>query len=207
MLTAYEADVTLRITKIFFNQKKSDTFIRFSAVPVHKLHPTVTSKIDFYEVKAPETISPEPAEGEIWEIKGSSTWEQTKSHDRNYFVKQHYINVDSATLILPENPVGFISFIANTPHFKGIGEKIAQDLWTKFKGETYNILKNGEIAKLLTIKGLGETSANSLISGYKKFSYLKYSTFFTKHEIPVPIQKRIYKFGSVVDNCCPFKWN
>ncbi len=199
MLTAYEADVTLRITKMYFNFKKTDTSIRFSAVPVDKLHHTVTSKIDFYEVKAPETISPEPAEGEIWEIKGKASYEQIKSHDRNYFVKQHYINVDSAKIILPENPIGFISFIANTPHFKGIGEAIGQGLWTKFKSDTYNILKNGEIAKLLTVKGLGEASALSLISGYKKFSYLKYSAYFTKHEIPVPVQKRIYKFKGVAD--------
>ena len=199
MLTAYEADVTLRITKIYFNYKKSDTSIRFSAVPVHQLHHTVTSKIDFYEIKAQETISPDPSEGEIWEIKGSATWEHQTSHDGNYLIKKHYLNADSAKLILPQNPVGFKSFIADTPHFKGVGPKVADNLWNKFKAETYSILKNKELSKLLTVDGLGERSAKSLITGYKKFSYLKYSTFFTKNEIPVEIQKRIYKFKGVAD--------
>ena len=136
---------------------------------------------------------------EIWEIQGSATWENKASHDGNYLVKQHYVNADSAKIILPENPVGFKSFIADTPHFKGVGPKVAENLWKKFKGETYNILKDAELSKLLTVDGLGEASAKSLITGYKKFSYLKYSTFFTKNEIPVKIQKRIYKFKGVAD--------
>jgi exodeoxyribonuclease V alpha subunit len=199
MQTAYEADLTVRITKMYKSYKKIDTSIRFSAVPVDKLHHTVTSKIDHYTIKARDTISPEPAEGEIWLIQGSASYEQTKSHNGKYFIKKHHVNVETAKLILPKNPVGFISFIAETPHFKGVGDTIAAGLWEKFKGNTYNILKNGEVSKLLTIKGLGKTSANSLISGYKKFSYLKYSKYFTKHEIPVPIQKRIYKFKGIAD--------
>ena len=197
--TAYEADLTVRITKIFFNHKKSDTSIRFSAVPIDKVHHAVTSKIDLYTVKARETISPEPFEGEIWSIKGMASFEQTKSHNGKYFIKKHHIIVNEAKIILPKSPIGFMSFITETPHFKGVGDTIAAGLWKKFKDNTYNILKNGEISKLLTIKGLGETSANSLISGYKKFSYLQYSEYFTKHEIPVKIQKRIYKFKGVAD--------
>ena len=159
----------------------------------------ISSKIDHFHIKAPESISPEPCEGEIWEIKGSASWEKTESYDGNYFIKKHHVNVDSASIILSQNPVGFKSFIADTPHFKGVGPKVAERLWAKFGPETYNILKYQELSKLLEVEGLGESSAQSLITGYKKFSYLKYSTFFTKHEIPVKIQKNIYKFKGVAD--------
>ncbi len=197
--TAYEADLTVRITKMYKSYKKSDTSISFSAVALHKSTHMVSSKIDHYKIIASESISPEPNEGEIWEIKGSASWEQEKSYDGNYFIKKHHVNVDTAKIILSQNPVGFKSFIADTPHFKGVGPQIADNLWEKFKGETYNILKNEELSKLLTVDGIGKKSAESLITGYKKFSYLKYSTYFTKHEIPVKIQKRIYKFKGVAD--------
>jgi len=197
--TAYEADLTVRITGVLKNFKKSDTSIRFTAVPVYKSSHLVSSKIDHYTINAADSISPDPNEGEIWEIKGEASWEQTKSYDGNYFIKKHHVNVDTAKIILSQNPVGFKYFIADTPHFKGVGPKVAENLWKKFKGETYNILKNAELSKLLTVDGIGKASAESLITGYKKFSYLKYSTFFTKHEIPVEIQKRIFKFKGVAD--------
>lgn len=197
--TAYEADLTVRITKIFFNHKKSDTSIRFSAVSIDKVHHTATSKIDLYTVKARETISPEPCEGEIWSIKGMASFEQTKSHNGKYFIKKHHVIVDEAKMILPKSPIGFKSFIADTPHFSGIGTGIAEILWKKFKSDIYNILKKRDLSKLLTVKDLGKTSAISLVAGFEKFNYLKYSKFFTKHEIPVSIQKKIYKFKGVND--------
>lgn len=197
--TAYEADLTVRITKIFFNHKKSDTSIRFSAVSIDKVHHTVTSKIDLYTVKARETISPEPCEGEIWSIKGMASFEQTKSHNGKYFIKKHHVIVDEAKMILPKSPIGFKSFIADTPHFSGIGPRIAENLWKKFKSDIYNILKKRDLSKLLTVKDLGKTSATSLVAGFEKFNYLKYSKFFTKYEIPVSIQKKIYKFKGVND--------
>lgn len=196
---AYEADLTVRITKIYFNHKKSDTSIRFSAVPIDKVHHTVSSKIDLYTIKARETISPEPFEGEIWSIKGMASFEQTKSHNGKYFIKKHHVIVDEAKIILPKSPVGFKSFIVTTPHFSGIGPAIAENLWKKFKSNIYNVLKKKDLSKLLTVKGLGKTSAISLITGFEKFNYLKYSKFFTKHEIPVSIQKQIYKFKGIND--------
>jgi exodeoxyribonuclease V alpha subunit len=197
--TAYEADLTVRITKIFFNHKKSDTSIRFSAVPVDKVHHAVTSKVDLYTVKARETISPEPFEGEIWSIKGMASFEQTKSHNGKYFIKKHHVIVDEAKMILPKSQIGFKSFIADTPHFSGIGPGIAENIWKIFKSDIYNILKKKDLSKLLTVKALGKTSAISLVTGFEKFNYLKYSKFFTKHEIPVSIQKQIYKFKGIND--------
>lgn len=199
MQTAYEADVTVRITKILKNFKKSSTYIHFNAVPVHKEEHTVLNKINHYTMKAPETISPEPCEGEIWSIKGNASWENAKSYDGNYFIKKHHVNVTDANIILSKNPVGFKSFIADTPHFVGIGISTAEKLWKKFGSNIYDILKQKKLTELLTIKGLGEASAKSLITGFEKFSYLKYSKFFTEHEIPVPVQKRIYKFKGVAD--------
>lgn len=99
MQTAYKADLTLRITRIFHNFKKNDTSIIFSAVPIDKVNHTVTSKIDHYTIKAPNTISPEPCEGEIWYIEGGASWEKVKSYDGNYFIKKHHVIADTAKII------------------------------------------------------------------------------------------------------------
>lgn len=199
MQTSYKADLVVRITKVFNNYKKKDTSINFSAVSVHKLHHTILSKIDYYTIKAPNTISPEPCEGEIWAIIGDASYEETESFDGNYFIKKHHVVVATAEIILSNNPVGFKSFIADTPHFEGIGIATAEKLWQTFGSNIYQILEEKNLSKLLTVKGLGNSSAVSLITGYDKFSYLKYSKFFTQYEIPVPIQKRIYKFKGVTD--------
>ncbi|TWX67150.1 AAA family ATPase [Colwellia demingiae] len=199
MQTGYEADLTVRITKIFTSTKKTKDYILFSAVSVHKTEHRVLSKIDYYTIKAPDTISPDPHEGEIWSIKGNASYEETPSFDGKYYIKKHHVNVVKAELILSKNPIGFKSFIADTPHFKGIGLSTAEKLWQEFGENIYQILENKDLAKLMTLKGLGKISAVALITGFEQFSYLKYSKFFTEHDIPVAIQKRIYKFNGVTD--------
>ena len=197
--TGYEADLVVRITKVYTPTKKTKDFIEFSAVSVDKTEHKVLSKINYYRIKTPNTISPEPSEGEVWSIKGGATYEEAPSFDGKYFIKKHNVNVAKAELILSKNPIGFKSFIADTPHFVGVGLAMAENLWEKFKEETYQILEDKNLAKLMTVKGIGKESAISLITGFEKFSYLKYSKFFTEYEIPVAIQKRIYKFNGFAD--------
>jgi exodeoxyribonuclease V alpha subunit len=132
------------------------------------------SKIDYYTLVAEDTIFPEPCEGEIWSVRGCATWEESPSFDGNYTIKKHHVNIEETVRILSKNPIGFKSFIADTPHFKGVGIATANKLWDKFGDETYKILEDKDLARLMTIKGLGEESAVSLITGYDKFSYLKH---------------------------------
>lgn len=195
----YKADLVVRITKIYTPTKKTKKFIEFSAVSVHKANHTVLSKINYYTIKAPNTISPAPHEGEIWSIKGDASYEEVPSFDGKYFIKKHHVNVAKAELILSKNPIGFKSFIADTPHFKGIGLATAEKLWKEFGEGIYLLLEDKNLSKLMTLKGLGQVFAVTLITGFEKFSYLKYSKFFTEYEIPVAIQKRIYKFNGMAD--------
>jgi exodeoxyribonuclease V alpha subunit len=200
-LTTYKADITVRITKVFTSFKENDPTITLSAVRVHNKHHTVLNKANYYTIKLPNTIFPEPSEGEIWSVTGDASYEEAASFDGNYFIKKHHINASAITakLILSNNPVGFKSFIADTPHFKGVGISTAERLWQTFSEGIYKVLEEKDLAKLLTVKHLGKESAISLITGYEKFSFLKHSKFFTTHEIPSEIQKRIYKFKEIND--------
>jgi len=155
--------------------------------------------VNYYTIKLSDTIFPEPSEGEIWSVAGEASYEEVTSFDGNYFIKKHYINANANTakLILSKNPIGFKSFIADTPHFKGVGISTAERLWQAFGENVYKVLEEKNLAKLLTVKRLGKESAISLITGYEKFSFLKYSKFFTDYGIPSQIQKRIYKFKGV----------
>lgn len=204
--TAYKADITVRITKVFTSFKQNDSTMTFSAVPVDNVHHTVLNKINYYTIKLSDTIFPEPSEGEIWSITGEASYEEAASFDGNYFIKKHHINADaiSAKLILSNNPVGFKSFIADTPHFKGVGISTAERLWQAFGEDVYRVLETKDLSKLLTVNHLGKESAISLITGYEKFSFLKHSKFFTEHGIPSQIQKRIYKFKGVNNRTLEF---
>lgn len=202
-MTLYEANITVRVTSVYDTFKKNDPSVYFRAVQVDKQTHAKSSAIDYYLIKAPNSILPNV--GEIWNVQGGASWKEAPSHDGNYVIRNHNINENvSAELVLSDNPIGFKSFIASTSHFKGVGPKLADALWSAFGTRTYELMERGDVDSLMSVKGLNRISAESLINGYKKFAYLKYSEFFTKYEIPVYVQRRIYNFnglsvGSVIN--------
>lgn len=199
MGVAYEADLSIRITQVYESKKKNDPTISLRGVRVNKDSHSVESKIDYYSVKLRNTVSPEPSIGEIWHVTGMASVEEAPSFDGNYIIKNHTVAGTKAELILSQNPIGFKSFIASTKHFKGIGTSMADKLWRAFGSDIYSILKNKDKASLLTVKGISDISAESLITGFKKFAYLKYAPFFTEKEIPIAIQNRMFKFKGLAD--------
>jgi exodeoxyribonuclease V alpha subunit len=195
----YAAQVTLRVTAIQPSFKNNGV-VRFRGVRVNKETHLKESSIDFYFIKAHEDkLSIDLTVGQIWTVTGDAKFEEKPSHNGNYTIKEHTIDdVQKCSIILPKSSQGFVEFIANDKQFVGIGPQKAPKLWKEFGSTIFDILESKDVKTLQKV--LTEQSAVKLIEGYEKYSYLKYSVWLADKNIPLSVQKRIFKFTSAGNN-------
>lgn len=187
-----EVTKTIRVTAIQYSFTKG--YIKFRGIAVHPKTHQKTSAIDYYFITVPDSnIELDPVIGQIWEVTGDIKTEDKPSHNGKYII--HHITFDEAIkckLILPKSNLAFITFISKDKAFKGIAEDKAEAIWIKFGSKIYQILASDDQSCLKSV--LTEKSINSLVKGYEKYKNLKYSVWLTEKNIPLPIQKRIFKF-------------
>jgi exodeoxyribonuclease V alpha subunit len=183
---------TIRVTAIQNSFKEG--FIKFRGIAVDPKTHQKTSAVDYYFITVLDSnIELAPIIGQIWEVTGDIKTEDKPSHNGKYII--HHITFDEAKkckLVLPKSNLAFINFISKDKAFKGIAEDKAEVIWKKFGSKIYQILASDDQSCLQSI--LTEKSIISLVKGYEKYKNLKYSVWLTEKGIPLPIQKRIFKF-------------
>lgn len=202
-VTTYAGEVTLRVTALqaSFDPK----WVRFRGVPVSAETHLKTSAKDFYNVKMPaKLLRVDLREGQIWALGGDAMRSNHPSYSGSYFETTHEFIAKTCKVIMPVSARAFVEFISKESAFEGIGPVYAAKLWKEFSASIFDILKNKDTEQLQQV--LTERSATKLIAGYEKYGYLKYSVWLDERQIPLPVQKRIFKFkiignnGQVVDS-------
>lgn len=197
MFSTYSGEVTLRVTGLqhSFNQK----WVRFRGVPVSAETHLKTSGKDFYNVKLPENIlTVDLRVGQIWTLVGDALRGNNENFYGTHYETTHEFVAKTCKVIMPVSSRAFVEFIATDKQFEGIGPVYAEKLWEKFGASIFDILKNKDTEKLQQV--LTERSAGKLIAGYEKYAYLKYSVWLDERQIPLPVQKRIFKFQNIGNN-------
>lgn len=185
-------EVTLRISRVQPSFIKGS--VRFSGVPVNKTTFSKVSAIDLYFVAiSDDSIPLEPTEGQVWHLKGKSTTEEKPSHDKKYIHRHHFISeVSEANFVFPLVNQAFVEFITNDKAFKGIGRSVAIKIWSAFGNRIFSLLENNNQDALSTV--LTDLQIKNMSAGYKRYGNLKYAEYLTSKNIPLPVQKRIFKF-------------
>lgn len=152
------------------------------------------SATDYIKVQVNRNLLPyEPAVGQQWKVNGKNIETQEARNNRLYN-DISFTNPDSLEITLPSSDEGFVRFISN--EIDHISDEKARNLWSLFGKKIYVLLENEERETLLSAKGLGSTSVESLIEGFKKFTNLKYSNWLAKHKVPLYVQNRLIKYHS-----------
>jgi exodeoxyribonuclease V alpha subunit len=176
----------VRITAIYQSNSKQ---VNFSAVKVDENGNRIDGRTVVYIRTNPAHICLEPALGQVWRISGSSVLSE-KPHD-SYVVRTETYQLPKLEAILPSSNESFVRFISEQSDFKGIGESKARELWNVFGARIFEICENKDVAALTPY--LTKKSIEGLLRGFERYSNLKYTTWLTEKEIPLPIQRRLIK--------------
>ena len=176
----------VRITAIYQSDSKQ---VNFSAVKVDEAGNRIDGRTVVYVRTNPAHISLEPSLGQVWKISGSPVLSE-KPHG-SYEIKTETYEFPTLEAILPSSNESFVRFISEQADFKGIGESKARELWNVFGSEIFEICENKDVATLTPY--LTKKSIDGLLRGFEKYSNLKYTTWLTEKEIPLPIQRRLIK--------------
>ncbi|NQY63163.1 MAG: AAA family ATPase [Alteromonadaceae bacterium] len=189
--------VTIRVTKVLATYKSGK--MRFRGVPVCPTTHEKTSSRDFFNITTTaEQAVFEPEKGQVWKINGEAYVEEKPSFKKHGVDRHHDIRkAKQCVCILPQTEDAFVAFIKEIDVFKGVGEKKAKALWSKFKLETLKHLEHGRTVTLQTV--VTAKIAQTLVNGYKKYRNLKYATWLTSKEIPIHVQKMIFEFQPIVN--------
>ena len=108
--------------------------------------------------------------------------------------------------VMPDNGVGFVTFLSTEKAFEGIGKVSAQMLWTEFRSKIFEILECDRYAPYQGDKSinnfqavrevlLNDKAVHGLWNGYKEYSNLKHSTQLVEWEIEAPIQRQLFRIA------------
>jgi len=108
--------------------------------------------------------------------------------------------------VMPDNGIGFVTFLSIEKAFEGIGKVSAQFLWDEFRSDIFNILDNDKydpyehdksITNFQAVREvlLSDKAVHGLWDGYKEYANLKYSAQLVEWEIEVPIQRQLFRIA------------
>lgn len=131
----------------------------------------------------------EPAQGQVWKVRGHSSSKKVDKHGR--VIDETRVSAKSMEFVLPHSGEAFIRFVADQREFSGIGERKARKLWNEFGSLIFFDIKDGKRERFREI--LSEPSITALFRGFERFKALEHSEFFAKHRIPQGVIQRIFK--------------
>jgi len=108
--------------------------------------------------------------------------------------------------VMPDNGIGFVTFLSAEKAFEGIGKVSAQFLWHEFQSDIFKILECDKYAPYKHDKSisnfqavrkvlLSDKAVYGLWNGYKEYENLKYSAQLVKWEIEAPIQRQLFRIA------------
>ncbi|MDA0151583.1 AAA family ATPase [Vibrio sp. Makdt] len=185
-------EATLRVTSIV---SETDSDFVFRAVAIDSCG-TALDVNEYYVVQASPLLVPiQPTIGQHWHVVGDAS---SRKVLRNGF-KTNEVNLfaHKLTVLLPESNNSFVNFIKGDSEFSHVGPVTAKKLWETFQSEVYQILSDGDIDKLTSVKGISKVTADGLVKGWNKYENLKNLWWFEKHKIPSGIAMDLIKFHGV----------
>jgi len=182
--------IEFRVTSTFWRDKLQFIY----GVPVVSGTTKRLSAKDYIKIETDRNQLPiEPTVGQQWKVVGDFTVTQVDRNQRLYNdIRFEY--PDRLEIMLPQTDEGFIRFISN--EIDNVSDEKARNLWTAFGRNVYDILKKEHKSQILSVQGFGETSTNSLIQGFKKFTNLRYCNWLAKYKVPLHVQRRVIKYHS-----------
>lgn len=185
--------VLIRVTNVYPRNKHGKLY--FSGVSVNQFSHGRSSLNDFYNVRTTENDMPIfPVQGQLWKISGATVSMEKKPSQCGKYTHSHYTlsRAQEFKNVLPKSCKSFVEFIGNDKQFKGLGKDKAKDLWEVFGTEIFDILKRKDRQKIATV--LTDKATEALIKGFERYGNLRYAAWLTKHDIPLAVQHRIFKF-------------
>ncbi|WP_339892374.1 ATP-dependent RecD-like DNA helicase [uncultured Alteromonas sp.] len=190
----------VRITRIYQYQPDN---VRLGAVFVN--HKAGAHRIEILTTQ--DKLNIDPKVGQQWKIL----------KEQNFSVRQQqvstggYVDVwrfmePTLKCVMPDNGLGFVTFLSTEKAFEGIGTISAQFLWNEFKSDIFNILEcdkyapyeqDQSITNFQAVRSvlLSDKAVHGLWDGYKGYSNLKHSAQLVEWEIEAPIQRQLFRFA------------
>lgn len=190
----------VRITRIY--QYHPDN-VRLGAVFVN--HKAGAHRVEILTTQ--DKLNIDPKIGQQWKI----------IKEQNFSIRQQqvstggYVDVwrfmePTLKCVMPDNGLGFVTFLSTEKAFEGIGKVSAQFLWNEFRSDIFNILECDKYAPYEKDQSktnfqavrevlLNDKAVHGLWNGYKEYSNLKHSAQLVKWEIEAPIQRQLFRFA------------
>lgn len=190
----------VRITRIY--QYHPDN-VRLGAVFVN--HKAGAHRIEVLTTQ--DKLNIDPKVGQQWKIL----------KEQNFSIRQQqvstggYVDVwrfmePTLKCVMPDNGLGFVTFLSTEKAFEGIGKVSAQFLWNEFRSDIFNILECDKYAPYEKDQSktnfqavrevlLKDKAVHGLWNGYKEYSNLKHSAQLVEWEIEAPIQRQLFRFA------------
>ena len=190
----------VRITRIY--QYHPDN-VRLGAVFVN--HKAGAHRIEILTTQ--DKLNIDPKVGQQWKIL----------KEQNFSIRQQQVSMGgyvdvwrfmepTLKCVMPDNGVGFVTFLSTEKAFEGIGKVSAQFLWEKFRSEIFNVLERDKYAPYEKDQSktnfqavrevlLKDKAVHGLWNGYKEYSNLKHSAQLVEWEIEAPIQRQLFRFA------------
>ena len=190
----------VRITRIYQYQPDN---VRLGAVFVN--HKAGAHRIEILTTQ--DKLNIDPKVGQQWKIL----------KEQNFSVRQQQVSTDgyvdvwrfmepTLKCVMPDNGLGFVTFLSTEKAFEGIGTISAQFLWNEFKSDIFNILEcdkyapyeqDQSITNFQAVRNvlLSDKAVHGLWDGYKGYSNLKHSAQLVEWEIEAPIQRQLFRFA------------
>lgn len=135
----------------------------------------------------------EPSVGQHWKVTGVKDIKRVDVG--GHIIVEHTYSNAVLECSMPSTPDAFISFIVSQREFKGIGEKKARALWSRFQERIYDILaEDNDQNRLQLAEELTDSSVDYLYTGFEKYANLKHANWMSKHDIPFSVQQRLFKY-------------
>lgn len=190
----------VRITRIY--QYHPDN-VRLGAVFVN--HKAGAHRIEILTTQ--DKLNIDPKVGQQWKIL----------KEQNFSIRQQQVSMGgyvdvwrfmepTLKCVMPDNGLGFVTFLSTEKAFEGIGKVSAQFLWNKFRSDIFNILERDKYAPYEKDQSksnfqafrevlLSDKAVHGLWDGYKEYSNLKHSAKLVEWEIEAPIQRQLFRFA------------
>lgn len=190
----------VRITRIY--QYHPDN-VRLGAVFVN--HKAGAHRVEILTTQ--DKLNIDPKIGQQWKI----------IKEQNFSIRQQQVSMGgyvdvwrfmepTLKCVMPDNGLGFVTFLSTEKAFEGIGKVSAQFLWNEFRSDIFNILECDKYAPYEKDQSktnfqavrevlLNDKAVHGLWNGYKEYSNLKHSAQLVKWEIEAPIQRQLFRFA------------
>lgn len=154
-----------------------------------------------------DKLNIEPRVGQQWKVL----------KEQNYSIRQQLVSTGSYVdvwrfmepklkCVMPDNGLGFVTFLSAEKEFIGIGKVKAQLLWDRFRSDIFAMLESDKNALYERDKSISNFEAikevlrrddtvNALYDGYKEYANLKYSAQLVEWEIEAPIQLQLFRIA------------